>query len=180
MMLAAGYRNGIAAAASGMTWPGGWTEVCRFGAAAANHNGSQRTIPVPVEMEKEPYGNGGECYRGNEKIIIFYNMKCKDVLDEKLRVVDENEITWHESRWNVRLLSDRAILFMIIDCQYEKDDWSSWWVLTAGWHEDMLTWIADDHVWLESEITWHEKRSRRYELGWHRTEVSAKEANAIG
>ncbi len=44
-------------------------------------------------MEKEPYGNGGECYRGNEKIIIFYNMKCKDVLDEKLRVVDENEIT---------------------------------------------------------------------------------------
>jgi hypothetical protein len=35
-------------------------------------------------MEKEPYGNGGECYRGNEKKIIFYNMKCKDVLDEKL------------------------------------------------------------------------------------------------
>ena len=28
-----------------------------------------------------------------EKIIIFYNMKCKDVLDKKLRVVGENEIT---------------------------------------------------------------------------------------
>lgn len=43
-------------AASEMTRPGGWTEVWRFGAAAANHNGSQRTIPVPVEMEKVPYG----------------------------------------------------------------------------------------------------------------------------
>lgn len=36
-MLAAGYRAGMAVAASGMTRPGGWTEDCRFGAAAANH-----------------------------------------------------------------------------------------------------------------------------------------------
>jgi hypothetical protein len=28
-----------------------------------------------------------------EKIIIFYNMKYKDVLDKKLRVAGENEIT---------------------------------------------------------------------------------------
>lgn len=41
-----------------------------------------------------------------KKIIIFYNMKCKDVLDKKLRVAGENEITWHESRWIVGLLSD--------------------------------------------------------------------------
>ena len=27
-----------------------------------------------------------------KKIIIFYNMKCKDILDKKLRVVGENEI----------------------------------------------------------------------------------------
>ena len=54
-MLAAGYRDGMTAAGSGMSRPGGGTEVWRFGAAAANHNGSQRTIPVPVEMEKEPY-----------------------------------------------------------------------------------------------------------------------------
>ena len=54
-MLAAGYRAGMAATVSGMSRPGGGTEVWRFGAAAANHNGSQRTIPVPVEMEKEPY-----------------------------------------------------------------------------------------------------------------------------
>lgn len=36
-MLAAGYRAGMAAAGSGMTRPGGGTEVWRFGAAAANH-----------------------------------------------------------------------------------------------------------------------------------------------
>lgn len=41
-----------------------------------------------------------------KKIIIFYNMKCKDVLDKKLRVVGENEIAWHESRCNIGLLSD--------------------------------------------------------------------------
>ena len=98
----------------------------------------------------------GDCYRVIKKIIIFYNMKCKDILDKKLRVVGENEIAWHESRWNVGLLSDsdrsmvrslwficemllldRAILIMI-DCQYEKVDWSSWWVLPVGWHEDMI------------------------------------------
>jgi hypothetical protein len=33
-------------------------------------------------------------------------MKCKDVLDKKLRVAGENEIACHESRWIVRLLSD--------------------------------------------------------------------------
>ena len=68
-MLAAGYRAGMAATVSGMSRPGGGTEVWRFGAAAANHNGSQRTIPVPVEMEKEPYGDGGEggdCYQIEE------------------------------------------------------------------------------------------------------------------
>lgn len=27
------------------------------------------------------------------KIIFFYNMQCEDVLDKKLRVVVENEIT---------------------------------------------------------------------------------------
>lgn len=48
----------------------------------------------------------GDCYRVKKKIIIFYNMKYKDVLDKKLRVAGENEITWHESRWNVGLLSD--------------------------------------------------------------------------
>ena len=34
-----------------------------------------RTIAVTFEMEKEPYGNGGEggdCYRGNEKIKIIF------------------------------------------------------------------------------------------------------------
>ena len=47
----------------------------------------------------------GDCYRViKKKIIIFYNMKCKDILDKKLRVVGENEIAWHESRWNIRLL----------------------------------------------------------------------------
>jgi hypothetical protein len=33
----------------------------------------------------------GDCYRV-KKIIIFYNMKYKDVLDKKLRVAGENEI----------------------------------------------------------------------------------------
>ena len=34
----------------------------------------------------------GDCYRAKKKIIIFQNMKCKDVLDKKLRVAGENEI----------------------------------------------------------------------------------------
>ena len=39
-MLAAGYRDGMAATGSGMTRPGGGTEVWRFGAAASNHPSS--------------------------------------------------------------------------------------------------------------------------------------------
>ena len=53
----------------GWAWtarPGGWTEVWRFGAAAANH-------PSPSgdrEGTLWEYGEGGECYRV-KKIIIF-------------------------------------------------------------------------------------------------------------
>ncbi len=38
-----------------------------------------RTIVVPFEMEKEPYGNGGEggdCYRGNEKNKNYFFIIC--------------------------------------------------------------------------------------------------------
>ena len=50
-------------------------------------------------------------------------MKCKDVLDKKLPAAGENEITWHESRWIVRLLSDsnrclvrKIIIFYNMKC----------------------------------------------------------------
>ena len=55
---AAGYnpqnlRVGMALdAASGMSRSGGWT-------GSLSVRVGQRTIPFPVEMVKEPYGNGG-------------------------------------------------------------------------------------------------------------------------
>jgi hypothetical protein len=69
--------------------------------------------------------SSGDCYRGIIKIkIIFYNMKCKDVLDKKLPVAGENEIAWHELRWDVRLLSiavaawwEKIIIFYNMKCK---------------------------------------------------------------
>ena len=84
-------------AASGMIWSG--REVWRF-ASGSEPSQSQ------LRWWRNLMGNGGGwLLSGEKKIIIFYNMKCKDVLDKKLRVADENEIAWHESRWIVRLLS---------------------------------------------------------------------------
>lgn len=81
-MLAAVYWTGMTlGAASGMTRPGGGTEVWQFGAAAANHpspSGCGRAEVIAIGIIKIK--------------IIFYNMKCKDVLDMKLPVAGENEI----------------------------------------------------------------------------------------
>ena len=80
-MLAAGYRAGMAATVSGMTRPGGGTEVWRFGAAAANH-------PSPSGCGRVEVNAIGIIKNKN----YFFNMKCKDVLDMKLPVAGENEI----------------------------------------------------------------------------------------
>ena len=63
-MLAAGYRAGMAAAVSGMTRPGGGTEVWRFGAAATNH-------PSPSGDGEGTLWDGGECYRDNKNKNYF-------------------------------------------------------------------------------------------------------------
>jgi hypothetical protein len=48
--------------------------------------------------------------------------------------------------------SDRAILFMI-DFQYKKIDWSSWWVLSSWCHEDMIpVWPYPIGIW--NCMTW--------------------------
>lgn len=152
--------------AIGLGWqwlPVGWPDQ-EAGRKSVGSEQRRRTIPVPVEMEKEPYGNGdegGECYRGNEKIIIFYNMKWP--------VVGR---FWFGG--SADLLSDREIFFHVNMRRM------------IGHHgeccqrDDMKTWFAKDQVWLESEIPWHGNRSRRYELGWHRTEMKVREVNAIG
>lgn len=44
-------------------------------------------------------------------------------------------------------------------------------MMSAIRQDGMIPWYADDQAWLESEIPWHGKRSRRYELGWHWVEV---------
>ena len=53
-----------------------------------------RTITAQVEMEMEPFCDKEANDIGDNKIkIIFYNMKCKDVLDKKFPVGGKNEIT---------------------------------------------------------------------------------------
>lgn len=56
-----------------------------------------RTIPVPVEMVKEPFvkwRRRGDCYRVIKKNKnYFYNMEYENVLDKKLPAAGENEIT---------------------------------------------------------------------------------------
>ena len=87
-------------AASGMTWSG--REVWRF---ASGSEPSQSQWRWRRNLMRWRWMLSGD---NKKKInfIFFYNMKCKDVLDKKLRVAGENEIAWHESRWNVGLLSD--------------------------------------------------------------------------
>lgn len=93
------------AADTGMALGCQWDDLVWTGSLAVRVG--QRTIPSPSwDGEGTLWGmEVGDCYRV-KKIIIFYNMKYKDVLDKKLRVAGENEIAWHESRWNVGLLSD--------------------------------------------------------------------------
>jgi hypothetical protein len=136
-------------------------------------------------------------------------MKCKDVLDKKLPVAGENEITWHELKlkWNVRLLSiaiaawwKNNYFFIIMKCEdvemvlpvtgsfgsedlvgcfvgsrdlelvpairdeldrsrtfmYDKGDWSLWWVLSVGWHEDMIREWPDEsgNLGIWNSMTW--------------------------
>ena len=137
----------------------------------------------------------GDCYRV-KKIIIFYNMKCKDVLDKKLRVVGENEITWHESRWNVGLLSDndrclvRSLWFggsadllldlviLIHDRLSIREGWLVIMMSAASgmaWRHDSSM-VGESGIW--NSMTW--ESIALMELGWHRTEMEATVVNAIG
>ena len=137
----------------------------------------------------------GDCYRV-KKIIIFYNMKYKDVLDKKLRVVGENEITWHESRWNVGLLSDndrclvRSLWFggsadllldlviLIHDRLSIREGWLVIMMSAASgmaWRHDSSM-VGESGIW--NSMTW--ESIALMELGWHRTEMEATVVNAIG